>query len=865
MEPCQSDVAANLTPSKILPRYVDLMRSCQDTLVEQFGKLLQEILEGMDSFMLQLAENAKTNQLRSHYLEVMHETLLCQTSIQQVFAEELKRGFGNFGEGRREPLRAPVSRSHRKLGLVEKGDFEISLAHAEAVRRANERYAEHLFALNHRLAVLAGGSKLENYHPALPGSPAQVCDAMETAWATLGIQVDHSLRLAWTQEFEQKVLQRAEDIYAQFNRALIAAGILPNLSMEAIGYEPPSASGRTSVSSLRSAAESRHDATPHRNEESGAPPEHALLQLFQSVQQLLENQRSGNAAAFAQSDAILNGLNTLMKSLNAPPSHEPPSVPGTTGAAVPIANARTPDTASASVPKAADENRRDAAVDSDEEHETLPESPEHTLFQSIRQMLAARHSDQAATGSAHGGAIATDLTALLGSLNSLPLNTVAISQIPFGQLSLDAIKAHFAEQTAQLAKLARQQNVATADMDLIDLVGLLFEFVLNDNSLPDSVKALLSHLHTPILKAAIVDRKLFFRGTHPAQRLLNALTHAGALCNGNGSDSQGIFAKIRLAVEDIVQNYEEDAELFVRVLKNFNGFMDNLKRRSQAVEKRSVESAKGRERLREARQVVSKDIVDRLWAYALPKSVVELVMGPWANLLVLTYLRNGRDSQEWTDALQVVEGIIWSVQPKTSKAEQQKLRAMLPVLEEKILAGLTLIGDPENNGKALFSAFHSECLSLLQKRVSGSPEDDLPLKLEVRPAPPDIQSSRAVWNDIDPPIAPWEFFAQNASAGLSETVETLKSTPLGTWFEFTDLEKSAKQRAKLSWFSEKTSYYIFVDAAGIQVAVKSMRTLCNEIAKGETRIVPMTDKPFMDRALETIHVLLKQPGRQTFH
>jgi hypothetical protein len=856
MEPYHSDAVADSTPPRLLPRYVNLMHSCQDRLVEQFSRLLQEIFEGMDGFMLRLAENAKTNQLRGHYFEVMHEALLRQVDIQQSFAGELKRGFDNFGEGRREPLRAPVSRPRGRLNLVEKEDFEVSLAYAEAVRRANERYTEHLFALNHRLAVLTGGSKLEDYHPALPGSPAQVCNAMETAWAALGTQVDYSLRMAWTQEFEQKVLRRAENIYAHFNRTLMAAGILPNLSMEAIGYEPP-ASDRISTGMPRIAEEEpRHDSeAAHRNEGSNTTSEHALLQLFQSVQQLLANRRSGqDAAASAQSDAILTGLASLMNSLNSsPPSREPP-ISGTT---------------SPGAPKAVGENRHDtAAARPDEGDETSPESPEHALFQGIRQMLADRHSEQVAAGSAHGDAIATDLSALMRALSSLPLNTLAIGQVPFGQLSLETIKEHFAEQTAQLAKLAQQQNVAAADADLIDLVGMLFEFILNDNSLPDSVKALLSHLHTPVLKMAVLDRKLFFRSTHPARRLLNALVQAGALCNGDSGDSQGIFAKMRSAVERIVQNYEGDAELFARVLDDFNGFMDSLKRRSQAMEKRSVESAKGRERLREARQAVSKDIVDRLWEYALPKSVVDLVMGPWANLLVLTYLRNGRDSQEWTDALQVVEDIIWSVQPKVSKAEQQKLREMLPVLEEKILAGLALIGDPENNGKMLFNTFRSECLELLQKRISGPLEASPPLgraKLEVRPAPPDIQSSRAVWDDIDTPIAPWELFANSASLGLSKVVETLKSTPLGTWFEFTDPEKKTRQRAKLSWFSEKTSYYIFVDAASIQVAVKSMRALCNEMAKGETRIVPIADKPFMDRALETIHALLKQSGRQMFH
>ena len=55
-------------------------------------------------------------------------------------------------------------------------------------------------------------------------------------------------------------------------------------------------------------------------------------------------------------------------------------------------------------------------------------------------------------------------------------------------------------------------------MQTIDLVGMLFEYMLSDEHLPDSVKALLSYLHTPFLKIAFIDKDFFEQPEHPARK-----------------------------------------------------------------------------------------------------------------------------------------------------------------------------------------------------------------------------------------------------------------------------------------------------------------------------------------------------------
>lgn len=783
----------------ILPRYLDLLRACRDRVVEGFGGLFEAMFDELDDFMLQLAENAETNQQRGHYFEVMHTALLNQTGLRQIFTGEIAKGFDNFAAGQAEPLRTPVAQQQRKLSLIDQDDYEVSLAYGEVTRKANEAYMGQLLALNHRLAVLAGGVKLGESHPGLPGCPAQICDAMQTALEALGPEVESGLLIQWAGEFERRIMQQADGLYQAYNQELVLGGILPHLSLEAIGFESATAGSSLLKPTPPQPVEPPPAPAPPppqpEDEEPEATPEH---ELFQGIQDLLAHRRREPLPPLVPLDDEGDGEYPL-------PGHAPEEA-----APAPVAR-------------------------------------------------PAR-----AVGAAH-----TDYASLMRSLNTLQSNVPPLAQVSFAQMPLDAVKENFAQQSAALATLVQEQQVSSADADIIDLVGMLFEFILNDKSLPDSIKALLSHLHTPYLKVAMLDRKIFFRNKHPARRLLNALSQAGALCNGEG-DAQGIFARMRGVVERVVQDFEDDTRLFNTLLEDFTAFVDQFGHRSEAMEKRSVEAAKGRERLREARQAVSRALVDMTWDHPLPKTIDTLVMGSWANLLVLIYLRNGQDSPQWRDGIQVVTDLVWSVQPKPSPAERHKLRDTLPGLKGRIQDGLALIGDPEVNTKSVINdidaVFH-DLLSAKEEEETRNllepPPGPLPdIQLDITPAPPEIQSDRAVWSDIDPPLPPTEPLSKHLPPDVARYAEILKVVKLGTWFEFGVPETKARIRAKLSWFSPHTSYYIFVDQGGIQVAVKSMRTLCHEMARGETRIVPIARKPLMDRALEAVHSLLGQPDKE---
>ena len=75
-------------------------------------------------------------------------------------------------------------------------------------------------------------------------------------------------------------------------------------------------------------------------------------------------------------------------------------------------------------------------------------------------------------------------------------------------------------------KSGKARVVGEVDEDVINLVSMLFEFILDDRTLPDSLKALIGRLQIPMLKVAVLDKTFFSRGSHPARRLLNEIASA---------------------------------------------------------------------------------------------------------------------------------------------------------------------------------------------------------------------------------------------------------------------------------------------------------------------------------------------------
>jgi hypothetical protein len=492
------------------------------------------------------------------------------------------------------------------------------------------------------------------------------------------------------------------------------------------------------------------------------------------------------------------------------------------------------------------------------------------IYNTVRSLLASRRPAPAAGEQPDYmpgmGAPSIAPTELLSALTLLQNQTMmaqthASSALDAAQI-VQQIKQELLDQVGKLHG-GEKTHVAGADEDTIDLVGMLFEFILQDRNLPAQMQALLGRLQIPFLKVALLDKHLFAQKSHPARQLLDTMAQA---CMGWSEESDRdhrLHDKVKQTVEVLLKDFDDDLGIFERIRTDFESFLETNKKRADLAEQRAAEATRGREKLHSARRISAREILKRVEGKQLPDIVHNVLTRPWANYLVLTLLRQGEDSNEWRQALRFADEFVWSAEPKTTDAERTRLKGLLPPLEKNLRHGLATVAYHENDVKQLMqelNAFYGNILSgeqpSLRASAAGVDERGVPM-LEI------VSKAAATAAAIDSPVEeeivlraePQEPTPEPNSADDDEFLKQAREMKVGTWVEFTDANNATKERAKLSWISPISSKYLFVNRKGLKVSDKTVFALATEIRRGAAVI--LEEVPLFDRALDAIVERLK--------
>jgi len=438
-------------------------------------------------------------------------------------------------------------------------------------------------------------------------------------------------------------------------------------------------------------------------------------------------------------------------------------------------------------------------------------------------------------------------SALLDALNRMQQQSANdLSQRLSRSQQVEGLKADLQQQLEAHSELPGQQKVSDQEADVIDLVGMLFDFILDDDNLPDTCKTTLSHLHTPYLKVALQDKALFTQHHHPARRLLNAMAQAGVLYGGEG-DERGLLAKMQWVVERVIHDFFGDLQLFNNLLEEFNEFVATLRHKVELRERRAVEAAKGRDKLLGARQHAVEVIANSLNNRQPPTIIRNFLELTWADVLVFVLLRNGEQSPEWQRACEAAEQLAWSgtLLDDAGRERLQKLR--VPLLED-LRKGLELLGGYHEDGIRRLLQDLVACQHAVQAK---QPQ----VAAQLKPILPESPLGAMLGEDAALATqAPRESTLSTRALALAKELGHIE---FGTWFEFVNGEQV--RTLKLSWFSPTTRNYMFVDQSGQRVAIKPLTQLATEMEQGLARIVtPERGAPLVDRALTAIYRVLQR-------
>jgi len=491
------------------------------------------------------------------------------------------------------------------------------------------------------------------------------------------------------------------------------------------------------------------------------------------------------------------------------------------------------------------------------------------LYNTVRSLMAGRRQLMLSDPnyvSAPLGAPSVPITELLSALTLLQTNSpVAHNAPPTGADAAQFVQQVKRELLDQAGKFhgGDAVGVAAPDEDTIDLVGMLFEYILRDRNLPAQMQAVLGRLQIPYLKVALLDKHLFAQKAHPARQLLDVMAQASMGWSEESDRDRRLYDKVTETVEKILKDFDEDLGIFDSARTDFEIFLDSNKKRAELAEQRAAEATRGREKLHSARRTAAREVLKRVENRHLPEIVHNVLTRPWANFLVLTLLRQGEDSNEWRQALRFADEFAWSAEPKHSEVEKTRLKSILPVLEKSLRHGLATVAYHENDVKQLMqelNAFYRGVLAMTDSTpVIAAAEAAAPLAGLGKAA----ATAAALDSPVEEEIQLREEDARAPQHTLGDEEECLRQArdmKVGMWVEFTDAN-GAKERAKLSWISPISSKYLFVNRKGLKVSDMTAPQLAQQIKDGKA--VVLEEVPLFDRALDAIVERLKQAHAAT--
>jgi len=442
-----------------------------------------------------------------------------------------------------------------------------------------------------------------------------------------------------------------------------------------------------------------------------------------------------------------------------------------------------------------------------------------------------------------------------------------------GVARADAVKGYLHQQL-RVARADDTRPIARREEDLIDMVSLLFEFILADDNLPDSVKALISRLQIPVIKVAILEKSLLGRKNHPVRLLLNALAQAGiGLDPGEGIAGNPVFKRIEATVHRVLDQFDQDVNLFSELLDEFTAFMQKENQRSGVAEERARQATQSKEQMRIAKHKVAYEIASRLHGKPAPAVVRSFLFNIWKDVLVLGYLRRDRTPADWENSLAVMDRLVWSVTVPVDAAHRAELVNAIPPLLKSIKVGLEVLSlDPQavvtilKDLRACHIARLSRPLDGAESAVDSAPAQavERPGKVEIR----DPELARAIV-DIRANLPDVEAFSLSDFTGLEgfqvediaagidpAAMDKARGLGVGEWVEFRD--GGSRTRAKLSWKSQLTSTYVFVNRKGCKVAEIPLVELAKRLGEGGIQLIEGGTVPLMDRALHGLLSRLRE-------
>jgi hypothetical protein len=762
------DVVSGLAPTDAAV----LLTGCRDRLAHGLATVFARHLGGASEDFLGMADRATSLEHQQLYFSAMDFLDNRGQQLLQQFRSAYVACFDACVAVLQSAPEAAVMRETDELRLVDTDDFERDLAIGKLSARAACNCSQQLTALDRRLAALLRVPRISQDDN--PLYPRTLFSAMLQALNEMDVR--EQLALILLHAFERQTSVELPAVYADLNRFLVQAGVLPTIPLAG----PVSAPRSGTPDQTGGSVDGMSGWTGFEPSEDPA--------LTEQQERALAD-RSGPAEAQVgfervsrlPNDDVFGQLARAIQTASRGRGARPMALGGTSKVGAPA----------------------------------TPESP------------------------------ALGLAQLIEALNGLQRGYTDSGQVPgLKSANIDPRRGNVLQQIRATPMMMWSRPL---DAMTIDIVAMLFDAIFNDPELSATVRAELAKLQIPVLKVALVDKSFFSDRRHPARRLLDVVASSGI--GRNEKDEPRLVDKVREIVDAVVEGFDADLNVFALQTFKLEEFLREEEEHAQSKSKRVFDQLEQRDRQEIAATRVGQELAARTADTALPVLVTAFFDRFWRRVLGDVFIRSGDACEPWRDALATMDDLIWSVKPKDTAEERNRLLTALPDLLKRLRRGLETV-HLEEAWDPFFDRLIRLHMGALHKELPPDQASDQ-----------DVFSAPASESQATSAAATASSFADELVKGedlrpMSDETESpdqhlllARSLEVGDWVEFQSF-RGTRKTLRLGWVSKYRGVYLFTNRQGDNALTLATTSLAGHLRKGTARV--LSQDPLTDRAVAQV-------------
>lgn len=733
---------------------------------KQLLSRLESMFNGADDALFEMADRSRSDTDQNMYFDAMRELRLQRRHITEDFGRRFYENFERLYDGRSNSATSDDLDAD-EMSLIQNEEVEVGVAIVGIVSKVNEALGTPVLHLTRRIDSLCKTATVTD--AVNPLGPDLLAGAFGEVTGTLDAPL--KIRLILLKLFERYVMEQLEDVYAEANRLLAEAGVLPDLKR--------SLRSSQATTPRRSEPEKTDSNGTAQTDESGDSADGAF-DLLQGLLAKTRGMSGGSAGGGLFGGGGIGG-----------------GAAGGSGGA-------------------------GGATGSSSTGSSLAGSGPATL-------------------------ISTDQ--LMGMLNTAQYDTGATPidlDTPPALLDLrDFVLTRAPEVTGE-----DNNQINSNEDDVVNLVGMLFDYILNDRNLAIPMKALIGRLQIPVLKIAILDRSFFDKTSHPARLLLNELSSAGiGWSTAAELKRDALYDKIESIVLRVLNGFGDDMSLIIALVEELREFVQQDKHRHHKVEQRVKDTEAGKARSRQARLTVQRLVNQKAVGLRLPPDIGQFISDAYSRILVLICVKDGQDSDAWRAALTAMDDLLWCAQSLESSEDIDHREELITGLGNRLSDGLERINVVGAEANTLVSGLLATLRDIADHDKAFMDDDvedidvpDLPDTLD-----PLEEIVLTAVDDLEEPIPEVE--------PEPKYLEMIEKMSEGTWVEI--VEEDAKPvRCKLATIVQPGNRYIFVNRRGMKVQERTRMGLACDLKAGRMSLIDESE--VFDRALQAVIGNLRQ-------